>query len=410
LEIVMKRLTWIALATAGLVGCGDDGGGDGVDVDAPADIDAPVDIDAPAATFSGSISLLEVAVLNPGTGGTFFGQGPQVSAALFSNADVPGPTLQEMPSSNLGCKAWEYTPAQAAAAAAGSDEGSVGFTLNGTNQPTVPSCTFTAGVGYTCPELATASTGGVIAAGPQAMTGSLTDSDNNFMASDTNGRYVRITGATNAANNGVFPIIARASANTIIYGTSVDAVPETIPNTGSHVNVYGLGPIPNAQDPGFLENDLTANVVLTAGGGNHFTTFTSTTGVGTIGDDFTLATAELNKLNAIPKDGSAFTVTCDAADCPSGSAAGTVLNIVTTDTATTGLSPFAMPAPTTKQVKIRCAVLGQTAITVPAAYSALIMGSGSTRIQASFIRGALLGGGPESVSVVAGHAIVGFTN
>jgi hypothetical protein len=38
------------------------------------------------------------------------------------------------------------------------------------------------------------------------------------------------------------------------------------------------------------------------------------------------------------------------------------------------------------------------------------MGSGSTRIQASFIRGALLGGGPESVSVVAGHAIVGFTN
>jgi hypothetical protein len=314
-----------------------------------------------------------------------------------------------MPTSNLGCKAWEYTPAQAAAAAGGADEGSIGFTLNGTNQPTVPSCTFTAGTGYACPELTTASTGGVIAAGPQQGLASITDADNAFTASDSNGRYIKISGATNAANNGVFPIVTRASGQTLIYANPA-FVAETIPATGSHVNVYGVGPIPSAADPGFLSDDLTANVVLTAGGGNHFTTFTSTTGVGTIGDDFTLTTAELNKLNAIPKDGSAFTVTCDAADCPTGSAAGTVLNIVTTDTATTGLSPFAMPAPTTKQVKIRCAVLGQTAITVPAAYSALIMGSGSTRIQASFIRGALLGGGPESVSVVAGHAIVGFTN
>lgn len=405
----MKRLALFALTTAALVACGDDGGDGGGDADAAPEVDAPPDIDAAAPTFSGSISLLEVAVLNPGSGGTFFGQGPQVSIALASSADVPGPIMEEMPGSALGCKAWEYTAAQAAAAATGTDEGMVEFALTGTTPPMAPPCAFTAGVGYTCPHLSTAETGGVIAAGPNAGLATLTDTDNNFADSNSLGRYLRITGATNAANNGVFPIVSRPGATTLVYANAA-FLPESLPTAATHVNVFGLGPIPNAADPGFLEDDNAVSVTLTAGGGNHFATFTSTTGQQTFGDDFTLATAELDKLNAIPKDGSAFTVTCAAQDCAAGSAAGTVLNIVTTDTATTGLSPFAMPLPTTRQVKIRCGVLGTSAITVPAAYSALIMGSGATRIQASFIRGALLGGGPESVSVVAGHAIVGFTN
>jgi hypothetical protein len=404
----MKRLALFAFATASLVACGDDGGGADIDaaIDAP-DIDA--EIDAPPPTFSGSISLLEVAVLNTGTAGTFLGQGPQIAVSLTSSADVPGPTMQEDPQSQTGCKAWEYTATQAAAAATGADEGVIKFMVGGTTPPMVPDCTFNAGVGYLCPHLGTAGTGGTIGVGAATGTATLADTDNTFSDSNSLGRYLRISGAAMAVNNGVFPIVGRTGANTLIYYNPA-RMAEVLPAAAQHINIYGLGPIPGAPDPGFLQNDATMDVMLTAGGGNHFATFTSTTGVQTFGDDFTLATAELNKLNAIPKNGSAFTITCDAQGCPPGSATGTVLNIVTTDAPTTALSPYALPLPMTRQVKIRCAVLGASAITVPAAYSALIMGSGATRIQASFIRGALLGGGPEGVSVVAGHATVGFTN
>jgi hypothetical protein len=405
------RFAGFVLASATLVACGGDDGGntpiDGQDVDA--DVDAQ-DIDAPPPpTYSGSISLVEAAVLNPGTTGALFGQGPQISILLTSSAVVPGPTMQQDPLSATGCKAWEYTAAQAAAATAGADEGVVAFTLTGTAPPTVPSCAYTAGVGYLCQDTATVQTGGVIANGPQAGTATLTDAGNTFNDGNSLGRYLRISGATNAANNGVFPIVARTGATTLVYANPA-RVAETLPAAATHVNIYGLGPIPGAADPGFINNDNGVTVTLTAGGGNHFATFTSMTGQQTFGDDFTLATAEAAKLNAIPKTGAAFTITCAAQGCPQGSATGTVLNIVTTDTPTTGLSPFAMPLPTTRQVRIRCGVLGASAITVPAAYSALIQSSGATRIQASFIRGALLGGGPPEISVVAGHAIVGFTN
>ena len=408
----MKRLALIALVTGSLVACGGDDEG-GTDVDAP-NVDAATDaqdIDTPPApSYFGSISLLEAAVLNPGTGGTFFGQGPQVSISLTSSADVPGPVMQEMPTA-IGCKVWEYTPAQALAAATGADEGTVAFALTGTAAPTIPTCAFSAGVGYTCPQTATAGSGGVISPSGTAGVAVLTDADNTFVDSNSLGRYVRISGATNAANNGVFPITARPSPTSLAFANPA-FVAETLPAAATHINIYGVGPIPNAAspDPGFLRDDNQVTVTFTAGGGNHFETFTSTTGSQTLGDDFDLDMAELNKLNGIPKDGTAFTITCDAAECPLGSAAGTVLNIVTTDAPTTGLSPFAMPPPMTKQVKIRCAVLGSGALTVPAAYSAFLQNAGATRIQASFIRGALLGGGPDNVSVVAGHAIVGFTN
>jgi hypothetical protein len=369
-------------------------------------------IDAVPATFTGSISILEAAVLNPGAGNGTFGQGAQVSVSFIGSDAVPGPILQEMTTSALGCKAWEYTAAQAAAATVGLDEGLLDINLVGTNAPVVPDCAYVANVGYTCPQTATAQVGGTIAVGPSAGLFTLTDNDNTFNDGNSRGRYLRIAGAATAGNNGVFPIVNRTGATTLVFANPAGAA-ETLPAAATHINLYGVGPIPNAADPGFIENDNTVNVTLTAGGGNHFATFTSMTSTGanmTLGDDFTLATAEANKLNAIPRNGAAFTITCTAAACPAASATGTVLNIITTDTPTAGLSPFAMPLPTTRRVQIRCGVLGASAITVPAEYSALIQGSGATRIQASFIRGALLTGGPPEVSVVAGHAIVGFTN
>lgn len=416
----MKRLALFALATASLVACGDDGGGTPVDAATDTQI-VDVPIDTPPATYSGSITVLEAAVLNPGTTGTFFGQGPQVSISFTDSVAVPGPLMEEMPGTPLGCKVWEFNPTQTAAAVVGNDEGSVAITLTGgAQQHTVPTCAYQAGAGYLCRHMDTAGTGGIVAMGAMGAA-TLTVTNGAYSAMNSSGKYVNIAGAVMAANNGTFPIAMSTGANTIVY-INPAAANETLPGTSTHINLAGVGPIPNRADPGFLENDNAASIVLTSGGGAHFTTFTSTTGASTIGDDFVLNangamnTAETIKLNAIPRDGLAFTMTCDAASCPGGSASGMVLNIVTTD-GTVPANPqqfFVMPPPTTKRVQVRCAVLQGAAangstITVPATYMARIMTSGATRIQASLIRGHLMSGGPTNVSVVSGHALVGFT-
>ena len=93
-----------------------------------------------------------------------------------------------------------------------------------------------------------------------------------------------------------------------------------------------------------------------------------------------------------------------------GTATGSVLELVTTDTPTTGLSPFALPAPTTKQVRIRCIAVGTAMITVPAAFSTLIMDAAATRIQATFARITLMTGGPATTLSLSGHAVRGYTN
>lgn len=204
---------------------------------------------------------------------------------------------------------------------------------------------------------------------------------------------------------GAFPIVGRVAANTIVYANP-EFEAETLPATATHVHLAGAGPTPMIEDPGYLADDAAASFALAPGGGNHFAAFTAA--ASNVGDDFTMTEAELAKLTAVPVDGSAFTVTCDGGSC--GAAAGSLLLLVTTDTSTAGMSPFAMPLPTTKRVMIRCAAIGQTSVTVPAAYMAAIMTSGYRRIQATFMRPALMTGGPASVNALSGHAIVGFTN
>jgi hypothetical protein len=406
----MKRLAALALALPfAVAGCGDNLK---VDVDAAIDarVDAPIDaeIDAPPPpTFSGTVSLQEVKLLNPGNSGTFFGQGPQAAITFTSSADVPGPIMEEMPGSPLGCKAFNVTAAQYDAAVLGVDEGPIQFTVTGgtapATPPAFPPCVFQAGLGYICPQPGTAQVGGTITAAVNGVA-SLTDTDVTYTDANSVGRYISISGAAMAANNGVFPIVARPGNNTVAYANPA-AVAETLPAAAPHLNLAGVGPTPGAPDPGFLANDSTLAVDHAASA--HIAAFTATTAPGTVGDDTGISMNELRKLNAVPLDGTAFTVTCDA-NC--GTASGSILILRTTDAATAGLSPFAMPKPTTKRVEIRCAALGQTSVTVPAAYMALIQSSGATRVQTTFIRPTLMGGAPATVNVIGGHAYVGYTN
>ncbi|HVK76297.1 MAG TPA: hypothetical protein VM734_23380 [Kofleriaceae bacterium] len=410
----MKRLVYLGLTLVGFVGCGDDDGGNNP-IDArvadaePTDAD---DTDATPVTYAGTLSLLEVQVLNPGTTGTVFGQGLQANISFTASDQVPPPVLEEQAGSPFGCKAWEFTPAQAAAASIGVDEGVVQMaSASGLTPMNFPACVYQAGAGYICPHTNTQSTGGTIGAG-QGGTMTLTDADVTYNSNNTTNRYVSISGATNTVNNGLFPVVGSPAGNTIVY-VNPAGVAEELPATAVHINLAGIGPTPNAADPGFMTNDAAPTFSLTPGGGMHFDTFTVNTGTGTTGDDFELDTAEAIKLNAIPVDGSSFSIACSADECPAGSANGIILNIVTTDaTITAATSPFVLPAPTTKRVQVRCAMLqgataGQT-ITVPAAYSAKLMTSGATRIQATFIRPQLMAS--EPVTAITGHALVGFTN
>ena len=238
----MKRLVYLGLTLVGFVGCGDDDGGNNpVDarvVDAqPTDA---ADIDATPVTYSGTLTLLEAQVLNPGNSGTLFGQGLQASIVFTASDQVPPPVMEEQPGAPFGCKAWEFTPAQAAAASIGIDEGAVQMaSATGLTPMNFPACTYQAGAGYICPHTNTLSTGGTIGAGAGG-TMTLTDADVTYNANNTTNRYVSISGATNAANNGVFPIVGAPAGNTIVY-VNPAGVAEELPATAAHISAdFGL--------------------------------------------------------------------------------------------------------------------------------------------------------------------------
>lgn len=438
----MKRFAFLAIPFV-FAACGDNKAVEQpidappVDIDAQ-NIDAPPPIDAreidapPAVTYSGTVSLLEAALLNPtGAPTTYFGQGVQIGISFTASDQVPAPVMEEQPGSPLGCKVWVMDRTQAIASSVGVNEGPIQINspAGTTANPPYPPCTFGA-TGYSCPELTTASSGGTIAgvpAGPLMGFPSLTDLDVMYSMGNSANRWVSITGATNADNNGVFPILAVGGANTIVYANP-RFVAEMIPATGSlHVNVAGVGPTPAAvaPDPGFLLDTASVDFVhTTTGGGNHIGAFTSTTTAGgSVGDDFELAPASRTLMNALPRDGSAFTIACDSASCAAGSGSGSLINIVTTNGTPAAGNPFDMPLPNDqtanptgpvgRRVQIRCAALGATSITVPAAYAAFLtpaMTNMATRIQSTFIRPTLMGGGVSNVTSISGHAIVGFTN
>lgn len=392
-----------------------------VDPDAPT-IDAPT-VDAPPdgrlpdcclpLTAAGQVAILETAVMRPGASSEIVAQGLAVDVAFLTSDVAPPSILEEMPGTPLGCKAWSYTPSQAAVAALGLDEGAVAIEVpSGSGTPLVPPCTYQPGLGYQCPHLATESAGGTIEATATAGVARLVDADVVFTAGNSLGRHVHIRGAQPAANNGVFPIVAVESATAITYANPGFVAGDLAP-TAVHVNLAGAGPVPVAAlaEPGPLADDATVMVRHVVGGGGHVPAFTATTGAASAGDHFTLPDADRDRLNAIPRDGQAFTIRCDAAACGAGSATASLLEIVTSDGPTAGLPATVLPPPVTRSVRVRCAVLGSTSVTVPATFAALLTpaSAGATRVRASFQRIGLMGGVPPGVSVFAGHALVGYS-
>lgn len=380
-------------------------------LDAPTDAALDGGIDGtPPPPFAGSFSVVEANLLMPGTT-TSFGQGLQASIVFTDGSMLPAPLMEENPGLPVGCKVWEYTPAQALHAAVGIDEGPVTLTFasgsNPATPPVVPPCAFLAGTGYGCSDFSTGSTGGVITGGANG-TATLNDVDVTYTAANSLGRYVKILGAATPANDGRFPIVGITPPSTITYFNPA-RVTELLPGGASHINVAAAGPIPGIVDPGFLADDVALTFSHVAGGGNHIPAFTlMTTGPGHLGDDFTLEPASLALLTHVPRTGEELVFAC-ATNCGADSAAGSLVDLVTTDAPVAGLSPFALPPPVAKRVQVRCARLGPGPVTIPAAYSVKLMTAGATRVQATFIRGAVLAWPDPPVTGVAGHAIVAVT-
>jgi hypothetical protein len=376
--------------------------------DAPGAPDASIDATA-APSYSATISIQEVSV----NGVPQVGQGLQITASFNQNGAVGTLLFDEMPGSPLGCEVTEYTAAEAAADV-GLDEGALTITSTD-GDPIIPTCTFIPTRGYMC--IGGAGAGGTISAGPMAGLWVFTDTEVMNSAEQV-GRYISISGAVNAGNNGAFPVVAAAGANSLVFASANPAtMAETLPGAATFTLVAGAGPIPGAVSPGFLEDDDIIQVDLAPGGGNHFDpiseTFPAT--VAGVGDEFTLDTASQMTISQIPTDGSAFTIGCDGAGGSCNTAFGSVMTITTTDGDVTGLSPLTMPLPTTIRRVIRCAAIGATHVDVSDTVSAFIQSSGATRIQVAFLRDGLQQGA-NSVSttvatwnVVAGHGVIGFT-
>lgn len=386
------------------------GDGDaGLDADSDAgDIDAAIDAPPPA-PFTGTFSILETELILANAPAPY-GQGFEARIAFTDNALVPLPLMEEN-AGPLGCKVWEYTPAQAAHVDAGLDEGAVFLSFAGGTTPAaapvVPSCRHVAGAGYLCQDQATFSSGGFIAAGGSADTAVLTDNDITYAAANSLGRWVRIEGADNPGNNGLFPIVGLQGDHAVVLHNPA-RVAEILPGGASHINLAGVGAIPGVGDPGFLADDV-ALTFNHAGVGPHIPAFLlQSAAPNHAGDDFTLDAPSRALITRIPRDGSEMTFTC-ANGCGPDSADGTIVRIVTTDGSIAGLSPVAMPPPTGKRVEIRCSALATGTITIPAAYSAKLATAGATRIEARFIRAANLAFAPPPVNGVLGHAVVGVT-
>ncbi len=410
-----------ALAASVAFGCRDDGG---TAIDAPeadAAQDAPIDlgiIEEPEPLYTGSLTIIEAQVLAPPPAAvnTIAAQGIQLAVSFTDPFTAVSPVLDTRPSTLFGCKVTELTAAQVPASA-GLNQGSVQFTVtNGGTpaDPVFPACVFVAGgTGYVCPDptssQALTTTAHVTLEQIDGATSRLTvvAGPATFVADDV-GRHVKFSGTGTAfdAAHVAIPIVSLgATANVITIGTGI-ASPTITLTAGTLDTLAGLGPRAGLADPGMLADGASATAVVTPGGNNNFPS--TTIAYGNVGDDFTMDDTNAGRLRDLPRDGSPFSIAC--ATC--GASTGTVLSITTTDASVAGQSPFAMPLPTTKRVNIRCAEIGATTLTVPAIVSQYLASASATRIQATFVRGSFGSPSPAHAglsSVIAGHAMVGFT-
>ncbi len=436
----MKRFACLAIPFA-VAACGDNKTNgtvdaptpiDSADIDTPPPIDAAVDaptdaaIDAaPVQTFSGTISVIEARLKNMGGAGVD-GHGIQVGISFTDNLlAVPPIDMTAGATSTSGCFVWRYTAAQLPGLL-GTDQGAVQISTPSDGAPSFPACIFTPTAGYICPDTGSSGVGGTLTMmSSQTSTFTITGGTATFGDEDI-GRYLKLGGTGVAALDTAFPIVARASATTVVIaGAGVNL---TLPGAATFTTLAGVGPVPDlaAGSPRNFMDDTDAITVTKTGTSPAVDDFSAQgllVGGTTVGDDFTLGTGMsastpmIAKVlpTTIPTDGSEFVIGCDStATCGTAQSAGSLVNIVTTNATVSTTNPFDFPTGTSR-TQIRCVSLSSNEVRVPAAISAHLRPSesGATRIQVTFIRAnfkpiADTNAPTATTNFLGGHAEVGF--
>ncbi len=308
------------------------------------------------------------------------------------------PVYEEAEGSPFACKAWEKTGAEYKDP--GVDIGALNLTI--ADGPVIPPCR-QVDDSWEC--LGVEGSGGdigVVDAGQHIM--SLTSSGGTF-TQDEVGRVIKFAGATTAANNGQFSVIAVPDASTLHFrNPRAEAAAESSTPAAWHTE-YGEGPA-EAVDP--IPNGSFLTVQLDPADEGNFENFSKTF---QFGDSFTVDTESQAILRDVPMDGSEFTVGCDGEGGDCGDADASALTIETTDAELDPDFPSAFPDPVNKHVLIFCLLLiGR--VTVPAEASEVLARSGATRVRTIFERA-----NAETeiqkyaeITLVAGHAEIGITD
>ncbi len=345
-------------------------------------------------THTGLVSVQDISIAN------LPAAGHGLTVNVFFQAARP-PAFEETPGDVTGCRAWTYDVATAPPPA---DEDHGAIALAGVRGGPL-TCRFAPGRGYVCPTAAGSAVIALEAASGGAARVSVVGAS--FTAADV-GRYLAVTGATGAPNNGAFAIVAAPSSTELVIGNP-RATAETF--TSTYTVLAGAGPVPNdVYEP--FDGNTPVHVGLTPGGGHAFDAMDVALAPGAA---FELDGPSRAKLVEVPVTGESLTLACEAC----GKADGTIVRLSTTDGDVAGLSPVAMPAPKRKSVEIQCVALGTGTVTVPAAAMALVRAANDaspiTRVRTAFMRDGLAVRSneavraPNRIALAVGRGVLGFT-
>jgi len=354
-----------------------------------------------ATTHGGLISIQDMSI----HGAPQAGHGLTIQM-VFTAARAPD--YEETPGAPTGCKGWVYDMATAPPPAP-TDQGAIAISGLG---DTPLQCHFEPGAGYRCP-VSSGSGAASVSPGAQGIASFVVPSAS-FTQADV-GKYLKVSGAATASNNGAFAVVGVLSSSTALLHHPKATVEDF---AAQYALIAGAGPVPNNPNDPIVRGDA-LTVGINPGGGLAFDF--PDAGPIVAGESFVLDEPTKMLLGAIPLDGSSFALSCAGQGGSCGAAQATVVRLTTTDASTAGLSPFALPAPVAKQVDILCATIGgEGTVIVPAAAMSLLAGahqtSPITRIRTAFMREGLAVAqspeplAPNPVRILAGHGMLGFVN
>lgn len=410
----------------GMFACGSDNGSPDsplpdapitVTADAPsADARLPDARPADAATFSGTIALHEVALLNPpggagaGTVNTAAGTGPQITIN-FSKDGAPTVESHSMNGSFAGqtvpCGASYSNVADLNPDIA---EGTVDFAIkhaNNTDGVAVPTCQFANGA-YRCTSLASATGGTLAAASMNANMGFLTftDGGSNTFGAENKGRYL-----VNTATGDAFPITGADGSNKL----GVINLPGINPGAvASYAIVAGLGPTPATSDvnggtlgppPAFFADGDTVKITLAAGPQIPAYTSAVITAGGPVVLDAATQTLLASNLDISGTNPTTFTMT---------GSGGTALNVavVTIDASNAtnaGANDLGTNGTLTGNLTCAAVAIGSIPpVVIPAAVMKVIGDMHPTKLRVSVFRDGSDLGKPGNINAVVGHGVVQF--